>query len=86
MSHSFSNYMINITCLNEVHYSLLKSYTQGYIPNDIIGVFLVPRSKYAPLSETTIGTPVLQIHQDEVCDGLRCHCQLPSPYPTNSSG
>jgi hypothetical protein len=32
MSHNFSNDMINITRLNEVHQSLLKVYTQGYIP------------------------------------------------------
>jgi hypothetical protein len=78
--------MINTTRLNEVHQSLLKKYTQGYSPNNKICVFLVLRSKHASLSATTIGTPVLQIHQDEVCDGRRRHSQLPSPYPTNSSG
>jgi hypothetical protein len=32
LSHNFSNDMINITRLNEVHLSLLKNYTQGYSP------------------------------------------------------
>jgi hypothetical protein len=40
---------------------------------------LFPRSKYAYLTATNIGTLVLQIHQDEVCDGRRRHCQLPHP-------
>jgi hypothetical protein len=41
---------------------------------------------HASVSATKIGTQVLQIHQDEVRDGQRRHCQLISPYLTNSSG
>jgi hypothetical protein len=32
LSHNFSNAMINITSLNEVHESFLKKHTQGYSP------------------------------------------------------
>jgi hypothetical protein len=65
--------MINITHLNEVHESLLNNTPKAIALNMNIGVFLVPRSKYASLSATIIGTPVLLTYQNEVQNGGRRH-------------
>jgi hypothetical protein len=45
--------MINITCLNEVHYSLLKIYTQGYSPQQQhLRLFSTPVQTRFQLSNT----------------------------------
>jgi hypothetical protein len=65
--------MINITRLNELHYSLLKKTPNAIALNINIDVFLVPWSKHASLSATIIGTPVLLTYQNEVRNSKRRH-------------